>query len=320
MEELHVVVQQQPGVITWNFDQLKAALAEGLEKYSMMVYTDATIKDAKADVAMLRKLRTSVEGRRKEIKDKCLEPYAVIEAQAKELTGLIDKPISVIAGQIEAYEKERKAKVRAEILAYIAEATKDLPDGIGKKLESKIYDSRWENATATKKSWQEAIDRAVAATKGDIAVLSDVEQEFQERAFTAYNANLVLSEALAKVSELRKQKEEILKNECRRREAEECKRLEEAQRKAYYAEHAAQAVNTPTQAPSATDMANNPGEEEKTQQTPANGAQMQNTESASTGEDEEHTIIFRVRGTKGQLNRCYAFIKSSGASFQWKEV
>jgi len=317
-EELQVIVQQEPGTVRWNFEDLKAALAEQMEVYSGLVYTEETVKDAKADVAMLRKLRSSVEDRRKEIKAKCLEPYALIETQAKELTGLIDKPIGVIDKQVKEYETARRQKVKDEIVKYMTAKFAELPDGISKKLQFKVYDDRWENATAKKRDWQEAIDAALEATKGDIAILEDIEEEFREKAYSVYSVSLVLSEAMQKVSELRKQKEEILERERQRREAEERKRLEEAQRKQYAAEQAAQDAQNGAQVPPAPEAGKSTPEPVKTEPAPAQATQ-QVSQAKPEPAGAQHTIIFRVTGSKEQLNRIYAFIKASGAAMQWKE-
>ena len=110
MNELQVIVDQEPGIIRWNFDDLKEALRNELEVYKNTVYDDASIKDAKKDVASLRKLRGAVEDKRKEIREKCLEPYTLIEQQAKELTGLIDEPIEVINERGQEYENARREK------------------------------------------------------------------------------------------------------------------------------------------------------------------------------------------------------------------
>lgn len=88
MNELQVVVQTTPATLRWNFEELKLALAAEMDRYKGMIYTDEAIKSAKQDVADLRRLRKEVEDRRKEIKTACMEPYTVIEAQAKELTAI----------------------------------------------------------------------------------------------------------------------------------------------------------------------------------------------------------------------------------------
>lgn len=61
--------------ITFNFDELKAEIGEALEKYKGLVYTDATIKDAKSDRAALNKFKDALETKRKEIKKRSMIPY-----------------------------------------------------------------------------------------------------------------------------------------------------------------------------------------------------------------------------------------------------
>ena len=116
MNELQVVVKQQVGKINWNFEELKTALAAEMEKYTGIVYDDDSIADAKNTVAYLRKLKDSVEERRKEVKKECLKPYDDMEKQVKELTQLIDEPINTIAKQVKDYEEEQRKKKKEEIL------------------------------------------------------------------------------------------------------------------------------------------------------------------------------------------------------------
>ena len=118
MNEISVVVKQEPGKVSWNFEEIKQVLEDGLEVYRTTAYTDATIKTAKSDVATLRKLSAAIKERQKEVKDKCLEPYAIIESQAKELIALIEKPINAINDQVQDYERRRKEAARKEIMDY----------------------------------------------------------------------------------------------------------------------------------------------------------------------------------------------------------
>ena len=222
-----MVVNQEVGAIHWNFEELKTALAAEMKKYEGIVYDDDSIADAKRDIAYLRKLRTSVEDRRKEVKEKCLEPYKKeMDPQAKELVAIIDKPILELGGQVKAYEEEQKRQKKKEILNYMDEKFAELPEAIASKLKIKIYDSKWENKTTGKKIWQSVVDTAVANTKGDLSVLDGVEEDFLEEAKKVYGVNLVLSEALCKVQELRRQKEMILERERQKREREEAAKRE----------------------------------------------------------------------------------------------
>lgn len=186
MNELQVVVNQEVGKINWNFEELKTALATEMQKYVGIVYDDNSIADAKKTVAYLRKLKESVEDRRKDVKKKCLEPYETMEKQAKELTQLIDEPINTIAKQVKDYEEEQKKKKKEEILAYMAEVFAELPETVSSKLKFKIYDSKWENKSTTKKTWQDAVNTALENTKGDLNILDGIEEDFRENAKKVY--------------------------------------------------------------------------------------------------------------------------------------
>lgn len=63
-------------------------------------YTPDSLADAKRDKARLNKLRRSIEERRKEIRRTCLEPYTRVEPQFKELTAMVDHPLSCIDAYI----------------------------------------------------------------------------------------------------------------------------------------------------------------------------------------------------------------------------
>ena len=54
--------------ISFNAEEIKAELAQRLEKYNGLVYNEANIKDAKADRANLNKFKNAIEDKRKEMK------------------------------------------------------------------------------------------------------------------------------------------------------------------------------------------------------------------------------------------------------------
>jgi len=104
------LIVQEPALqsITFNFDELKAEIGAALEKYKGLVYTDATIKDAKADRAALNKFRDALETKRKEIKKRSMIPYEAFAEQVKVLTGLIDFPLNEIDKQVKAFDEKKK--------------------------------------------------------------------------------------------------------------------------------------------------------------------------------------------------------------------
>ncbi|MCC8157491.1 MAG: DUF1351 domain-containing protein [Oscillospiraceae bacterium] len=239
MEELQVLVQQTPGEIRWNYEDLKVALQERLKIYEGMIYDDDSIKAAKADAAMLRKLRKAVEDKRKEIKNKCLEPYEIIEAQSKELTGIIDRPIALITKQVNEYEEQRRAAVKKRITAYMTEVFAGLPEAIQKKAQFSVYDTRWENATAKESDWKAAIDQAHEQIATALNVIQNTDEDFRDEAMKVYCQNLSLPDAMAKVQELQRQKEMLIE---RQRQREEEQRRREAEAAAAKAAQEAQAA------------------------------------------------------------------------------
>ena len=119
-------LESLPKTIDFNFEELKTQLAESLELYAGLVVTEDGIKAAKEDRARLNKLREALETKRKEVKRECMAPYTDFEAKVKELVGLIDQPIAAIDGQLKAYEEQRRAAKRADILAIYEETVGEM--------------------------------------------------------------------------------------------------------------------------------------------------------------------------------------------------
>lgn len=232
MKELQVTVQQTPGAVQWNYEELKQQLQSEMSTYETAVYTDENIGEAKGDLAMLRKLRKSVEDRRKEIKNKCLEPYALVESQAKELVALIDKPIGLIDEKVSEYNEQQREERKNRILEYMNEKFTNLPEAVGQRLKLKCYDTKWENASTAIKDWKAAIDIAVEKCEADIAKLNEnVDADFRQEAMKVYEKDLDFNKAESAYNQYLQHKIKILEAEQKRKEAEQ-RRLQEAQERA----------------------------------------------------------------------------------------
>ena len=233
MNELQVVVNQTPGTVTWNYEDLKKAIANALKAFKETEYDDSNIAQAKKDRAMLNKLSKQVNDRKKEIKEKCLEPFKPIDEEAKDLVAIIQEPIKVIDERLDEYEKARREKAKATIMEYMEEAFEEIDQEIAQKAKGELYNTKWENATAKKSEWQTAIDKRVEILRSDLAILDGIEEEFRTNAMEVYKRNLSLSAAMQKVNELRTQKAQILE---RQKEEEERKRREEEEKRRHQAE------------------------------------------------------------------------------------
>ena len=226
MQEINVLVDQKNGVIGFNFEEIKEVLKNGLKEYKNMEFTEDSKKEAKATVASLRKLKKSVNDKRLEVKKSFMIPYNAFESQVKELDALIDEPINLINNQIEEFERKRIAEKKAMINEVYASIMEEHPD-ISELLPiARIYDSRWENATTTKKSIADAITQHVERVEKDLATIRSMQSEFEDKGIEKYRTTLELSDAIATMNQYQRQKEEIIAREKERAEriAEEEKR------------------------------------------------------------------------------------------------
>lgn len=158
-----------PAEIGFNFDELKIELTERLHHYNTLVVTEDAIQDAKTDRANLRKLKDAIDTRRKEVKRECERPYKVFEAKVKELTALIDAPISAIDGQVKKFEEQQREQKLTEIEALYA----DLVDEAIRDIIplSRILDQRWLNKSTSMKSVSEAMQTIAQRTNIDMKYL-----------------------------------------------------------------------------------------------------------------------------------------------------
>lgn len=338
MNEISVVVQQEPGTVSWNFEEIKKSLKNELEVYQTTAYTDDTIKTAKSDIATLRKLSAAIEDRRKEVKDKCLEPYTVIEAQAKELVALIEMPIKAINDQVKDYERRRKEAAKKEILSFWNEKAVVLPEDIREKARAAIYDERWENATATKKSWKEGIENGIQKILDEIGTIKSFASDFEEDMLTVYKADLSLQKAIAKMNELKAQQERIREIERKKQEAEQKRQEEEERQKEQEALKQKQGGSLTGMMPPSAPSAGVTGVSVPTPQVPtimgqpvyagSMGIPVENKphqiEPPKMGQPEPQTktypegksVRILITGTPEQINKIQNYIRFTGATYQ----
>lgn len=235
MQEINLLVEQKNGSIETNFEEIKAALAAGLEEYKGMVFTAESQPEAKKTVASLRKLKKAMNDRRIEIKKTFMVPYTNFEAQVKELDKLIDEPINFISGQIEEFERKR-VETKKSLICKIYTGIITEHDAVMEYLPlDRIYDSRWENTTTTQKAIAEAIAAHVEHVEKDLATIRTMESEFEDKGLAKYKATLELSDAIGIMKQYQKQKEEILwrqAEEEQRKAEEKARKAAEVERKA----------------------------------------------------------------------------------------
>lgn len=229
-----------PKTIDFNFEELKGQLAESLALYTGLVVTEDGIKSAKEDRAKLNKLREALETKRKEVKKECMAPYTDFEGKVKELVALIDQPIAAIDGQLKAYEEQRRAAKRADILAIYEETVGELRALLPFE---KLWQDGWYNTGVSMKKIREAIVSAEEKAASDLEVLATVESEFAEAVKIKYLEHLDLNEALLERARLQERAKRLREYEEQRAKA--AANLPEEQRMEAASSGAEQAANIP---------------------------------------------------------------------------
>ena len=260
MEEIRVNVEQKNGVIGFNFEEIKEKLNSELEIYKNMIFTEDSKTEAKKTIASLRKLKKSVNDKKLEVKKSFMIPYTNFEAQVKELDNLIDEPINFINNQVEEFERRRVEEKKALISEIYTEIMAEHEEASGYLPLQRIYDSKWENATTTKKAITEAITERVDHVEKDLGIIRSMGSEFEDKGIEKYKATLELSDAIEVMNQYQKQKEEIL-----RRQEEEAKRKAEEE-----ARNESEKKSEPDIAVNETPITDNVPEEKFVEPKPAN--------------------------------------------------
>lgn len=195
--ELKVNEYKLPEAISFNFEELKTQIAAKTEQYTKIVYTDDNIKAAKEDRADLNRLKKALNDERIRRQKEYLVPFEQFKKQIDEVIAIIDKPVQAIDTQIKAYEQIKQDEKRAAIENMFNNML--FPEFV--KLDQKIFDPRWLNATVSMKQ----IEESLMKTKEDIIkncqTLAGL-PSYSHEAVIYYQRTLDVTGALAKVREL----------------------------------------------------------------------------------------------------------------------
>ena len=163
---LEVRVEQQLGLLNWNFEELNAQLDEQLEKYRGLTFTDDQMPEAKKTRAALNKVATEINNRKISVKKEFCAPYEQFEAQAKVLINKIKDVSGAIDLQVKDYEESKKEEKRKRIEAWWAENGRHTVE-----LE-KIWKDSWLNTTCSDEKWKRELEAEKVRISNDIYTLS----------------------------------------------------------------------------------------------------------------------------------------------------
>lgn len=262
--ELRVNEVKLPEAISFNYEELKTAIAEKANEYAVAVYSEDQIKNAKADRATLNKLKKALNDERIRQEKEYMKPFNDFKTKINELIGIIDNPVKLIDTQIKGYEEKQKE----DKLKEIKELYKNTAHPEWLNFET-VFDGneKWLNASVKIGTIEKEIWNFIDKVEDGMQTLSQL-QEYSFEAMETYKKTLNLNIAISRANELsdmakRKAEMERLKAEAEARakaEAEERAKAE-AEMKAK-AEAEAEATKTQIETKTVDDVPATPAVEE----------------------------------------------------------
>ena len=188
-----------PEALSFNYDELKAMIAEKVAVYEMAVYSPEQMAAAKADRAALNHLKTALNNERLRQEREYMRPFREFKAQVDELIKIIDAPVAAIDKQVKAFEERKREEKRQQIEELFAAAA--FPVAV--RLDQ-IFEQKWLNASVSMKAIQETIAARIEQVQNDLAVV----RALPEYAFEAEAKYLSCLDLAAAVSEAHRRSDE----------------------------------------------------------------------------------------------------------------
>jgi hypothetical protein len=201
MMELKMTPFSIPEAPSFNYDELKTAVAEKAALYETVVYTDDQVKTAKEDRANLNRLKKALNDERLRQEREYMQPFNAFKAQINEIIAIIDKPIAVIDKQVKAFEEQQKEAKFAQIEDFWNSC--ELPAPV-KLLQ--IMDSKWLNASVPMKTIQEAITARLEQMASDLSAIRQL-PAYAFEAEQTYLASFDLARAIKEAHRLQEMAE-----------------------------------------------------------------------------------------------------------------
>jgi len=116
--EIQLIVIENTSVFRWNFDEIKARLLAGIEKYTGLTVTDGNLPDMEKTSREIASLRTQVNKFRIATKKQLTATADKFDAEVKELSAIIDQAEAPLKEQLQKYEDERVKAKENELLQF----------------------------------------------------------------------------------------------------------------------------------------------------------------------------------------------------------
>lgn len=177
--ELRIYNPQEDGFvqkIEWNYEELKTEVAAAADEYAVSVYTDETIKQAKADRAKLNKFVDALKGKRTEIRKKLLEPDGPFGQEVQDVISIVQRAIDNIDSQVKDYERRQREEKTAKVRDFYDSNIHE--DIITYLPFERVMKPEYALASTTMKSIKEEILSLIQRVDEGLAILNEVDSPY----------------------------------------------------------------------------------------------------------------------------------------------
>lgn len=199
------IVGNLPAIII-NDEELKEELSKFVEPYKTIVFEDT--KEAKKDLAMLRKLDKEIDDRKKAIKKEYMKHYDEFEMRIKDLRSIVAEPISIISGKVNEFEEDRKNQKLDAIRKIFDEEFKDIPVDLNKLLKES-----WLNATCTESAIRSDMQTIRLDFENGIRTIRLLGSDVTDKAIEIYLGTTDLTQAISYIKTYEDAKKAVVKEE-----------------------------------------------------------------------------------------------------------
>lgn len=288
--ELKIYNPQDDGFvqkIEWNYEELKTEVVAAADSYAVSVYTDDTIKQAKADRARLNKFVDALKGKRTEIRKKLLEPDEQFGKEVQEIIGIVQRALDNIDGQVKDYERRQREEKTAKVRDFYDSNIHE--DIITYLPFERVMKPEYALASTTMKSIKEEILSLIQKVDEGLAILNEVDSPYVGEMKEVFLRTYDIGAAMAERNRL---------------EAAEQKRQE------YVAEQARIKAERDARIKAEAQEVINAGKQVQTAPVPAPQPKTE------TVEDPVNVIDFRVYVTRSQAVALKDFLNNNGIRFE----
>lgn len=201
--ELQIITQAPKEPIKANLEDLRQYIALVTKRFEGAFYSDEQIKLAKKERADLRKLKDSIDTKRKALKAAWNAPYIAFENELKDILAQIDKPVMLIDQQVKDFESRQK-QARREHLEEVFNQANTLGELLS--FDRVLTDEMLRLSVSQARASNDLANRVLQIVDDVTKLEALVQPEYRTSVLSAYFKDFNFANALMKQKELELEK------------------------------------------------------------------------------------------------------------------